>query len=165
MAGSSTNENGEVFDVSPYLRLVIDKDGRWFQNGAEIIHPEIYLLFSSMLEKTPEGKYLVRFGGEICRVEVQDAPFVVQCVDEEGEGRIVIQLNDGSREPLDPDRFWIGRENVPYCRVKDRAFHARFSRPAYYQLARYIVSDDDERVFFLLIDGKRSEIKREEVAL
>src|SRR5208283_3610871 len=118
--------------------------------GAEIIHPEIYRLFTGMLEKTADGGYRVRFGGEVCRVEVEDAPFVVQGVDKEAEGSIVIQLNDGSREPLDPEHFWIGSANVPYCKIKGGEFHARFSRPAYYQVARYIISDEDERVFFLL---------------
>ena len=162
MTENSTDGNGEIFDVSPYLKLVIDKDGRWFQNGAEIIHPEIFRMFTGLLEKTADGGYRVQFGRETCRVEVEDAPFVVQCVNEEAEGRIVIQLNDDSLEALDPERFWIGSENVPYCKVKEGEFHARFSRPAYYQLARYIVSGDDEKVFFLLIDGKRTEIKRQE---
>jgi len=161
MTEYSTNGNGDIFDVSPYLKLVIDKDGRWFQNGAEIIHPEIYRMFTGLLEKTADGGYRVQFGREICSVEVEDAPFVVQCVNEEAERRIVIQLSDGSLEPLDPERFWIGSENVPYCKVKEGKFHARFSRPAYYQLARHIVSGDDEKVFFLLIDGKRTEIKRQ----
>jgi uncharacterized protein len=164
MTEYSTDENGDIFDVSPYLKLVIDKDGRWFQNGAEIIHPEIYRMFAGMLEKTADGNYIVRFGGEICRVEVEDAPFVIQSVDDAADGRIIILLNDGSREPLDPDHFWIGKENVPYCKVKEGAFHARFSRPAYYQLARHIVAGDDKNAFFLLIDGKRTEIKeRQEV--
>ena len=129
---------------------------------SEIIHPEIYRLFTGMLEKTADGAYRVRFGGEVCRVEVEDAPFVVKFVDEEAEGRIVIQLNDGSREPLDPESFWIGGANVPYCKVKGGEFHARFSRPAYYQVARYIISGEDENAFFLLIDGKRTEIKGQE---
>jgi len=162
MTECSTDGNGQIFDVSPYLKLKIDKDGRWFQNGAEIIHPEIYRLFTGKLEKTADGGYLVRFGRETCRVEVEDAPFVVRRVDELGDGGIVIQLNDNSQEPLDPERFWIGSGNVPYCRVKEGVFHARFSRPAYYQLARHIVPGDDEKAFFLLIDGKRTEIKRQE---
>ena len=147
MTENSTMGNGDIFDVSPYLKLVIDKDGRWFQNGAEIIHPEIFRMFTGLLEKTADGGYIVQFGREICRVEVEDAPFVVQCVNEEAEGRIVVQLNDGSLEPLDPERFWIGSENVPY---RKRRYISRgcVSRPAYYQLARYIVSGDDGRSLF-----------------
>ena len=159
MDGCSTDGNGEIFDVSPYLKLVIDKDGRWFQNGAEIVHPEIYRFFCRTLEKTADGEYIVRFGREICRVEVEDAPFVIQSIDEEGDGTIAVQLNDGTREAFDPEHFWIGHENIPYCRVKDGELHARFSRPAYYQLASHIVSDGDEKDFFLLINGKKIPIK------
>jgi uncharacterized protein len=150
-----------LFDASPYLKLFIDKDGRWFQNGAEIIHKEIYLQFNSMLEKSPDGGYRVKMGREVCRVEVEDAPFVVRGIVEDGQGSIALSLNDGTNETLDPECFWIGAENVPYSYVKQRGFHARFTRPAYYQLARYIVTDDDEE-FFLLIQGKRIPIKRDE---
>lgn len=149
----------EVFDATPYLKLVIDKEGKWFQNGAEIIHREIYLHFNRMLEKTPDGGYQVRLGREICRVDVEDAPFVVQRVTERNREGLVIELNDGTEEPFHPDRFWIGDENVPYVYVKSRAFHARFSRPAYYQLAKNVASDDDGATFHFVIKGKPTPIK------
>jgi len=155
-----SDNKGEVFDASPYLKLVIDKEGRWFQNGAEIIHPEIYRLFNQLLEKAPDGGYLVRMGQEICRVDVEDAPFVVRRLIEDDHDKFLLELNDGTREPFDPKRFWIGGQNIPYSRVKSGVFHARFSRPAYYQLARYIVTDENEKEFFLLLDGKRVPIKR-----
>jgi uncharacterized protein len=158
------SENGikpAIFDASPYLRLFIDKDGKWFQNGTEIIHKEIYLQFNSMLERTPDAGYRVRLGQEVCRVEVEDAPFVVLSVVEDGNGGFVLSLNDGTSENLDPEWFWIGAENVPYSYVKEGVFHARFSRPAYYQLAHHIVTDD-EREFFLLIRGERIPITRDE---
>lgn len=155
--GLTESENAWVFDASPYLKLFIDKDGRWFQNGAEIIHQEIYREFNRMLERTSDGGYRVRMGQEICRVEVEDAPFVVIGVSQDRQGRISMELNDGGSEILDPECLWIGKENVPYCRIKGDSFHARFSRPAYYQLAKFIVTED-EKEFFLLIDGKRHKI-------
>jgi len=155
MAQSPESGEEQVFDASPYLKLFIDKDGRWFQNGAEIIHPEIYRTFNEMLFKAADGGYQVRMGREICRVEVEDAPFVVKRVEENGEGGIFIDLNDGTREPFEPRGFWIGAANVPYCRVKGSAFHARFSRPAYYQLARHIVTDEKGKQFFLMVNGER----------
>jgi len=155
-----SDNSGEVFDASPYLKLVIDKDGRWFQNGAEIIHPEIYRLFNQLLEKAPGGGYLVRMGQEICKVEVEDAPFVVRRLIEDDHDQFLLELNDGTQERFDPKSFWIGGQNIPYSRVKNGVFHARFSRPAYYQLARYIVTDENEKEFFLLLDGKRVPIKR-----
>jgi uncharacterized protein len=153
------NEVESCFDASPYLKLFIDKDGRWFQNGAEIIHQKIYRQFCEMLEKVPDGGYQVRLGREICAVEVEDAPFVVLTVFEEPDGSLTIEMNDGVREAFDPAFFWIGAENVPYCKIRGGNFHARFSRPAYYQVARYIVPDNN-REFHLIIKGKRFPVKR-----
>lgn len=151
------SENGQLFDVTPYLKLYIDKDGRWFQNGAEITHPQIYRQFNEMLERGPNGEYRVRMGREICRVELEDAPFVVVRLSQDEKGRLIVVLNDGCSEVLDPERLWIGQDNIPYCRVKGDSFHARFSRPAYYQLVQHIVTDD-ETEFFLAVEGRRTKI-------
>ena len=150
----------EIFDASPYLKLVIDKEGKWFQNDMEIIHPEVYRQFCSMLEKTSDGGYQVRLGREICRVQVEDAPFVVQRVIETDEGGISILLNDGTVEPFLPESFWIGAHNVPYCKVKQGVFHARFARPAYYQLAAHIIADDETNEFILVLGAKRIRVQR-----
>lgn len=150
----------QVFDATPYLKLFIDKDGRWFQNGKEIIHAAIYRQFCDMLEKTADGAYLVRMGKEICGVEVEDAPFVVKTVVEDGSGEVSIQLNDSTTELFDPDGFWIGDDNVPYCKVKGGTFHARFSRPAYYQIAEHIGSDADGKDFFFRLNGKETPVKK-----
>ncbi len=161
MTDPSTNGSEALVDVSPYLKLIIDKDGRWFQNGLEIVHPEVYRYFNQILEKAPDGVYRIRTASETCRVEVEDAPFVVQRVLEDREGCLHIHLNDGSVEVLNPQSLWIGEKNVPYTLVKDETFHARFSRPAYYMLAEYIVSDEREENFYLEINGDRSPVAHE----
>ncbi len=156
------NDDGkQIFDATPYLKLFIDKDGRWFQNGKEIIHTAIYRQFCSMLEKTPAGGYQVRMGREVCGVEVEDAPFVVKGIVQGADGSVGVQLNDGTTEPFDPAGFWIGKENVPYCRIRNGSFHARFSRPAYYQIARHIDSDPEGNDFFLELNGKRTPVKED----
>lgn len=160
MATNANDSNETIHDASPFLKLFIDKDGRWFQNGAEITHPAIYRQFNEMLETKPDGGYRVRMGKEICDVAVEDAPFVVTRLIEVHHGELTIELNDGSQEPLNPTSLWIGAENVPYVRVKNGAFHARFSRPAYYQLAKFIVTDEQESEYFLLLDGQRIPIAR-----
>lgn len=160
MTGSSDGTSAEFFDATPFLKLVIDKDGRWFQNGAEIVHPSVYRQFCAMLEHTADGGYQVRMDKEVCRVEVEDAPFVILRVMEQDSGPFLLLLNDGTTEPFDPDQFWIGEHNVPYCTVKNRVFHARFSRPAYYQLASHIVQGQDENEFFIEVQGKRVPVKK-----
>jgi uncharacterized protein len=159
MEESSGMASEQIFDASPYLRLFIDKEGRWFQNGAEIIHHRIYRQFNEMLEKSPDGEYRVRLGRETCRVEVEDAPFVVLRVLESPVHDLSIELNDGTVEAFVPEHFWIGDAHVPYTTVKNGGFHARFSRPAYYQLAPFIVADEAEKEFFLNINGQRLPVK------
>ena len=160
MEPSQDNDSADVFDATPFLRLVIDKDGRWFQNGAEIIHPHIYRQFCAMLEHAPDGGYQVRMGKEICRVEVEDAPFVVQRVEDMDGNEVSILLNDGTTEKLDPEGFWIGAHNAPYCTVKQGGFHARFSRPAYYQIAQHIEQGEKDDEFFLVLGATRVRIRR-----
>jgi len=160
----STNGQEELFDASPYLRLVIDKEGHWFQNGAEIIHREVYLTFCQALEKTAEGGYRIRIGQEICRVEVEDTPFVVRRILDGECGRLFMVLNDETVEAFRPDQFWIGDGNVPYAEVKERRFHARFLRPAYYELAKHITIDDDENAYFI-VDGEQVPMGKKPVAM
>jgi hypothetical protein len=159
MNDSANYTEDELFDVTPFLKLVIDKEGRWFQNGAEIIHPEIYAHFYRALEKTLDGGYLVRMDREICRVEVEDAPFIVMGVSLDPSGNLIIHLNDGSEEPLDPDQFWMNPDNVPYSKIKKGAFHARFSRPAYYHLAEFIVENKQDQSYCLDLKGKHFPIR------
>ncbi len=161
----SKDHDEKLIDVTPFLKLVIDKEGRWFQNGSEIIHPEIYKYFNGLLEKINEAEYRIRMNNEVCRVEVEDAPFVVQALHEVEKATIHIHLNDGSEEPFRPELFWIGKDNVPYCHVKNGSFHARFLRQAYYALIPYIVADTDERNFFLHINGQRTPINNSQPAL
>jgi hypothetical protein len=149
----------QVFDASPYLKLQIDKDGRWFQNGKEIINKQVYLQFNQMLENNGCGGYLVRMGREICSVEVQDAPFVIVRTFTGEDGHLCLMLNDDTIEHFSADRFWMTDENIPYTFVKTGSFHARFSRPAYYQLAENIVSDDEVN-FFIEMNGSKFPILR-----
>lgn len=153
-------DDQQVFDASPYLKLFIDKEGQWFQNNAKIIHPQVYALFNEKLRKRSDGKYEVALGREICEVHVEDAPFVVQRIHTEDD-HIRLELNDGAKEEFNPENFWMGKENVPYCVIKDGAFHARFSRPAYYQLAGFIKSDEHEEHFFFNINGVKFPISSE----
>lgn len=159
MSEPAPGEESRLFDVTPYLKLLIDKDGRWFQNGTEIVHPEIYRFFCQSLENTNDGGYQIRCNQEVCRVEVEDAPFVVVRVRQDDGQSLWLELNDGTRELFEPERFWIGAKNVPYATVRDGAFHARFSRPAYYQLAQYVEAGEQGENFYFVIDGKRIPLR------
>ena len=144
----------------------IDKDGRWFYQGEEITHRRTYLLYSRNLTLDGEGRPFLRVGKEECRVEAEDAPYVVKSVDfktpEGGKPESIdLLLNDETREPLEPATLRVGRENVLYCRVRGGMFVARFSRGAYQLLFPLIRQDEEGKRFFLLLDGKEYDLLKE----
>ena len=129
-------------------RISIDKDGTWFYNDLPIINRNISLFFMHHLEPASGGGYLLRIGEETCPVIVEDVPFVVLDVWKEtsaGCEAFFIRLNDETCERLDMGTLKIRHDNVPVCMVKEARFPARFSRPAYYRLAEYVVEHEDGR--------------------
>jgi hypothetical protein len=147
----------------PPCMIFVGKEGKWFHDGAEIIHRPIFLWMIQSLEKTEDGLFIVHLNNQKCYLEVEDTPLVVQKVDlvKEGPGKtaqIRLTLNDESRESLDPDTLRISPESVLYCTVKNNQFPARFLRPAYYQIAENI-TEDERGGFDLLINEKRYPIR------
>jgi len=101
----------------------------------------------------------LRVGKEVCPVEVEDAPFVVKTLEfvTSKQGRLEsvwLILNEESREQLIPETLRIGAGHIPYCRVRDGMFEARFSRGAYQLLVPFIQHDEKRSRFSLIIDGK-----------
>ena len=140
----------------PPCMIYIDKEGKWFHKGIEMIHKGIVNEFYRSLATDSNGEYLIVMGNEKCLVEVEDTPFIITRVEfenaAEGE-RIVLSLIDDTKENLDPDTLSVGEDNVLYCRIKNNTFKARFSRAAYYQLASRIKEEGDK--FYLPLKNKK----------
>ena len=146
----------------PPCMIFVSKEGRWYHEGAEIIHRPIFLWLIQNLEKDDQGDFIVHLNNQRCVLEVEDTPLVVQRVDwtaadPGGEERLILTLNDERQEDLDPESLWLSRENVLYCLVKNGRIPARFLRAAYYQIANYI-DEDEKGIFFLLLNGKKYPI-------
>lgn len=135
-------ELGEAGNRASSEEIYIDKEGQWFFQGAPIIRQDIVSFLSRHLVELEDGSYQIRWKDQGCAVLVEDTPFVVWGVTPvESAGRalgILLHLNDGTTETLDPESLYIGFQNVPYCKVRQGRFRARFSRKAYYQLASMI---------------------------
>jgi hypothetical protein len=143
--------------------IFVSKDGKWYHEGAEIIHRAIFLWMIQSLEKTEDGIFIVHLNNQKCYLEVEDTPLVVQQVDliresPEGQANIRLTLNDESQEILNPDTLRISPESVLYCTVKNDVFPARFLRPAYYQIAENI-SEDDSGEFNFILNNKKYPIR------
>jgi len=147
----------------PPCMIFVSKEGKWYHEGAEIIHRAIFLWMIQSLEKTEDGIFIVHLNNQKCYLEVEDTPLVVQQVDRtlerpEGPEKIRLTLNDESQEILDPGTLRISSENVLYCTVKNGEFPARFLRPAYYQIAENI-TEDDAGGFLLQLNNKKYPIR------
>jgi hypothetical protein len=144
-------------DIPPCL-IYIDKDGRWFHKGVEMIHREFVRLFYQNMTMDSQGRYTLHWQGDRCYVKVEDTAFIVRRTLFDGPyqtdpSRFVLYLSDDSQEDLLPETLHIGKNNILYCKVKGRVFPARFARSAYYQLAEYI--EEEEGMFFLPLNGKK----------
>jgi hypothetical protein len=120
-------------------KLRFASDGRWYADDEPVLHQRLARLFSRYLRRKPAGSYEIwideRYHAD---VEVEDTPYVVTAVNADGDGKLLIDLNDGTTELLLPDTLQVGQGNVLSCRVKDGSERARFLRPAYYHLADFI---------------------------
>src|SRR5262249_22336722 len=113
------------------------RDGRWYADGQPIANARIADLFSQHVQRRPDGGYMLRIADEQALIVVDDTPYVVTGA-ELAPGGVFLELNDRSREQLDPRTLRIGADDVLYCRVKQNSEPARFLRAAYYQIAQHI---------------------------
>ena len=134
----------------------IDREGRWFYNGREIIHPAVLRVFNDGLFLGEDNNHYLRVQDDIALIEVEDTPFVVRRIRPIEQGGaltgFVVGLSDETEEALDLDSLEIDRRNIPYCRVK-RGLRARFTSQAYYMLAEYIQYDEGRDAYFIRIGG------------
>lgn len=133
-------------------------DGNWYNDDERIENPRIALLFSKSIRQNPDGSFYLQVAEERASITVEDTPYVVITVDEDGQGGFILVTNDGEREPLDPDTLEVGDGNVLYCRVKSGKFRARLLRPAYYHLSDHFIAENEDR-FSLVARGKSYPIR------
>ncbi len=129
------------------------RDGEWYSDGERIANRRIADLFSRCVRRSPQGGYVLQMGDERAPLEVEDTPFVVRQIEGGAERGFTLVLNDGTREPLDPDTLRAGGDNAFYCRVKAGECEARLLRPAYYALTQCAKPAPDGR-FVLNIGGR-----------
>jgi hypothetical protein len=147
-------------DIPPCF-IFIDKEGRWFHRGLEMVRRDTIQLFYQYMETDSWGRYVIHLAGQKCYVDVEDTAFVVWRVvlesHEQGRERFLVWLSDDTQETLDLETFYVSEKNVPYCRVKHGRFPARFRRAAYYQLAEHVEEEHGE--YFISLRGRKHVIR------
>jgi hypothetical protein len=119
----------------------IARDGTWFHQGSPIGRQAMVRLFSTILRREPDGRFVLVTPVEMLDIEVEDAPFVAVELKAEGEGEsasLAFRLNTGDVVIAGPGhalRFEPGPEGpLPYLRVRG-GLDALVARPVYYELA------------------------------
>src|SRR5262245_14114738 len=141
-------------------RYRVDREGRVFHDGSEIVDPAVLRFFLRAMRRTPEGAWLVVCQGEHNWFDVDDTPFVVQRVHLEtqaGARRAVsLELAGGVPEPLDPTTLASEGDGLG-CRIWSGSLSARFGRVALQQVAPFL--DDDGAGPALTVSGVRHLVR------
>ncbi|OGL06440.1 MAG: hypothetical protein A3I03_01240 [Candidatus Rokubacteria bacterium RIFCSPLOWO2_02_FULL_68_19] len=130
----------------------VDREGRIFHEGSEILDPFVLRFFLRAMTRTPDGRYLVLCQDEHNWFAPHDTVFVVQRLRPTvRDGRLdAVELcfAGDHREPLDPGSLETEDGHL-FCRVRRGAFRARFGRVAMQQLAPFLAEDGGEPALLL----------------
>jgi len=122
----------------------IARDGIWYHEGSPIGRPAMVRLFSTILRREPDGRFVLVTPVEKLDIEVEDAPFVAVELRSEGEGEarnLAFRLNTDDLVVAGPEhrlRFEAGPH--PYLEVRG-GLDALVARPVYYELAEIALAE------------------------
>lgn len=135
------------------LDMRIARDGTWFYKGSPIGRKELVCLFASVLQREPDGGYVLETPAERGRIEVEDAPFVAvelawQDCCRHGTPRQCLSFRTNCDEVVTADADHPIRiqfdprthEPRPYVTVRP-GLEARILRPVFYEMAALAVAE------------------------
>ena len=134
----------------------VDRDGRIFHDGTEIVDGITLRFFLRALTKTPEGRWLVTCQGEQNWFEADVTPFVVRRLSTNADG-FDVHLGGDVVERLAPDTLASDGRDL-FCLVGRARYPARFGRVALQQLTPYL--NDEHGEPRLVLNGRAFPIRR-----
>jgi uncharacterized protein len=124
--------------------IEIDAQGRFLHEGQLVTHPGLQRAFASWVQRHPiDGRFILCNGYDWTYFTVAETPFFVEGILLR-EDAPMLQLNDGTVEPLEPAGLGVDAAGALYAHVKKGQFEAKFSPAAQLQLAPWVV-DAGER--------------------
>jgi len=130
----------------------IARDGTWFHQGSAIARPEMARLFSTILRREQDGRFVLVTPAEKLDIAVEEAPFVAVECKAEGDGaeaQLAFRLNTGELVVAGPDhplRFDHRADGPrPYLLVR-AGLEALIARSVFYELAERALPGLDGRL-------------------
>lgn len=143
-------------------RVTLDREGRFYFQGALVEHPRVQRLFHRGLRPAEGGAIVLQVGEQWCYLEsVEDTAWFVEKAAVAGD-RVLLTLADGSTEALDPATL-SRRDDRIYC-VLSHGRRARFLRAALLTLAPWIDEDaagEQEAGYGLRLPGGFHRVRAE----
>lgn len=130
------------------IDMKISADGRWHYAGSPIGREPLVRLFSTVLRREADGRYLLVTPVEKLGITVEDVPFLAVEMHAEGDGaatRLVFRTNVGDVVTAGPERPLRFSDDpatgglVPYVLVRGR-LEARLTRALAHELAARAVT-------------------------
>lgn len=125
----------------------IARDGTWFHQGSPIGRAPMVRLFSTILRREADGRFVLVTPVEKLDIEVEDAPFTAVEMKAEGDGeamKLAFRLNTGDLVTAGPDHALRFEEREdgprPYLHVRG-GLEALIARPVYYALAEIALAN------------------------
>ncbi len=125
----------------------IARDGTWFHQGSPIGRLAMVRLFSTILRREPDGRFVLVTPVEKLDIEIEDAPFQAIEMKAEGSGKamkLAFRLNTGGLVTAGPERALRFEETAggprPYLHVRG-GLEALVARPVYYELAQIALAN------------------------
>ncbi len=129
------------------LPFLIKRDGAWLYKGSPISRKPMICLFSTVLTRDEDGKYILETPAERGRIEVEDAPFLAVELEWSGSGKDQVLcfrtnvdqcITAGREHPIRIAHDLLSCEPTPYLRIRDGKgrfpIEARITRATYYEL-------------------------------
>jgi uncharacterized protein len=130
----------------------IASDGTWYHQSTPITRANMVKLFSTVLRREADGRYVLVTPVEKLDIVVDDAPFIAVELKTEGEGKsrsLAFRLNSDDliiASAEHPIRFAErDGEPRPYLMVRG-GMEALIARPVYYELANLALEEGSEPV-------------------
>src|SRR5690349_2729772 len=97
--------------------IVRDAQGRWFQDGQPLEHPNLTRAFDRWIERAEDGRYCLKNDINWAYFKLEGPPFFVRSLTLEPNGEITLLLSNEQREPLHAESLRLGSDGALYCDV------------------------------------------------
>ena len=130
-----------------------DAEGRWYQDGIPLEHPNLVRAFDRWIERAEDGRYCLKNDINWAYVTIEGAPLFVRSIAIEPEG-MRLRLSDEREELLDVETLRLGPDGALYCDARGGTMPARFDRHAMFQLEPVLGEDDGG--LYIEVAGRRA---------